>query len=277
VPLSLRGSKKSMIKDFTYKHKHLKYRVEGGGLPVMLIHGFGEDSKIWERQINFLKDNFRLIIPDLPGSGESEMIDDMSIEGMAEAVKAIAVKELNETHEKALHMIGHSMGGYITLAFAEIFSDLLLSFGLFHSTAYADSEEKKSNRKKSIEFIKTHGSKAFLETTIPGLFAPDNKVKMDDEISVLIQKSDQFKPEALIAYYKAMINRPDRTEVLMSTKVPVFFGIGTYDNAAPMDDMLKQSHLPSVSSVTIFQESGHMGMIEESEKANEILARFLNR
>ncbi len=264
-----------MIKDFTYKHKHLRYRVEGGGIPVMLIHGFGEDGSIWESQVSFLKDKFRLIIPDLPGSGESEMIDDMSIEGMAEAIKAITVRELSETHEKSLHMIGHSMGGYITLAFAERFSDLLSSFGLFHSTAFADSDEKKANRKKSIEFIKSNGSKAFLETAIPTLFAAGNKETMAEEIAFLIDRSEQFKPQALIAYYEAMINRPDRTEVLRSSAVPVFFGIGVYDIAAPMDDMLKQSHLPAVSSVNIFELSGHMGMIEEALKANTELLSFL--
>ena len=139
-----------MKKQLLYQNNRIVYAVEGAGKPVMLVHGFGEDSSVWVNQIPFLKDHFQLIIPDLPGSGESAMVDDMSMEGMAEVLKAVADKETNELFT----LIGHSMGGYITLAFAEKYSNRLNGFGLFHSTAFADSEEKKATRQKGIEFIR---------------------------------------------------------------------------------------------------------------------------
>src|SRR5436190_21281962 len=113
-------------KIITYKDSKIFYRIIGNGDPVILIHGFGEDGDIWEKQIEFLQDHFQLIIPDLPGSGKSEMIGDMSIEGMSELIKYILAEEKVER----CIMIGHSMGGYISLAFAEKYPDLLSSFAL---------------------------------------------------------------------------------------------------------------------------------------------------
>ena len=86
------------------------YRCSGAGNPVMLVHGFGEDGEIWNAQQSFLQQNFKVIVPDLPGSGRSEMVDDMSIEGMAEVIKAI----LEQENIASCPVIGHSMGGYIT-------------------------------------------------------------------------------------------------------------------------------------------------------------------
>src|ERR1041385_6326251 len=123
-----------MEKQVTYQYKKIFYRVIGNGKPVILVHGFGEDSTVWQNQIEFLKDKFLLIIPDLPGSGRSEMIDDMSIEGIAEAIKEIFELEVSKISHSEACMIGHSMGGYITLAFAEKYPEYLNAFGLFHSS-----------------------------------------------------------------------------------------------------------------------------------------------
>ena len=135
-----------MNKELLYQNKKIFCRFIGNGKPVVLIHGFGEDGEVWKNQIEFLKDKFQLIIPDLPGSGKSEMINDMSMEGMAEVIYSI----IHEEKIKSCILIGHSMGGYITLAFAEKYPEYLTAFGLFHSTAYADNEEKR----------KLHGAKA---------------------------------------------------------------------------------------------------------------------
>jgi pimeloyl-ACP methyl ester carboxylesterase len=171
-------------------------------------------------------------------------------------------------------MIGHSMGGYITLAFAEKYGQMLSGIGLFHSSAFADDTAKKDTRRKAIGFIQENGSDAFLKTSIPGLFA--DTIKHNAAIAALVEKGKQFSPQALIQYYEAMINRPDRTEVLTSANFPVLFILGENDKAVPFDQGLKQSHLPNESHVTILRESAHMGMIEESEKSFKNLADFLH-
>jgi pimeloyl-ACP methyl ester carboxylesterase len=124
-----------MEKEILYRGKRIFYQLIGNGAPVVLIHGFGEDGEIWKNQIGLLKHKFNLIIPDLPGSGKSQIIDDMSVEGMAEIIKSIIDTESPDIlHPGGFRgaLVGHSMGGYIALAFAEKYPACLTGFGLFH-------------------------------------------------------------------------------------------------------------------------------------------------
>ncbi|MGQ0738668.1 MAG: alpha/beta fold hydrolase [Bacteroidota bacterium] len=260
-----------MHKELIYQNKKIHYSRFGSGSHVMLIHGFGEDGEIWSAQINFLKDKFRLIIPDLPGSGRSEIIDDMSMEGMAEVIHTI----IHEENIDACPVIGHSMGGYITLALVEMYPNHVSAFGLFHSTAYADTEEKKATRRKGIEFINPNGAFEFFKTSIPHLFSPLSKYEMPESIGEFIRQQHNFLPEALVSYYGAMMQRPDRTEMLRKSAVPVLFIMGKYDVAVPLTDALEQCHLPGISYIHILRKSGHMGMMEEPGESNRILEKFL--
>ena len=217
-------------KEITHKGKRIFYRAIGEGPLVVFLHGLPFDGNLWINQFHSFSGN-KLIIPDLPGSGKSEIIEDMSMEGLADSVKEIIVHETASLYFKAgepgsVVMIGHSMGGYITLAFAEKYPELLNGFGLFHSTAYADSEEKKEIRKKGIDFIKKHGAYAFLETSFSNLFGPVTKAQNPGTIDRQLAALHNFSPEALVSYYNSMIERPDRTEVLKKTKMPVLFILG---------------------------------------------------
>lgn len=135
-----------MSKTINYKNGILFYRKSGKGKPIVLLHGFAEDGEIWNQQSLFLQNDYQLLVPDLPGSGKSSLTDNVNMEEMAEALKAI----LEEENILETIVIGHSMGGYVTLAFAEKYSESLKAFGLFHSSAYADSEEKKRCVKKTL-------------------------------------------------------------------------------------------------------------------------------
>ena len=284
-----------MEKQIFYQNKKIFCRVIGNGEPVVLIHGFGEDGEVWNAPSNSPKggehktqsslfedssliSKFKFIIPDLPGSGKSEMIQDMSIEGMTEVIKTIADSEFQKVSSSGGFrgvVIGHSMGGYITLAFADKFPEYLNAFGLFHSSAYPDSEEKKAVRRKGIEFIQQHGSYEFLKALIPNLFASTSKQQIPNLIEELVAKGNNFSPSALVSYYEAMMQRPNRTDVLINAKVPVLFIMGKHDNVIPIEDVLKQCHLPEKSYIHILEKSGHMGMMEEPDKSNRILEKFL--
>lgn len=261
-----------------FENKKIFYRSEGKGNPVLLLHGFNEDGRIWDRQINALKENNLLIIPDFPGSGQSEMLGGTpSLKDYAEVVKVIAEEAIFKNkapNEKHFCLIGHSMGGYITLAFAEKYPHLLNSFGLFHSSAFADTEEKKATRRKGIAFIQKNGTEAFLKTSIPNLFSEKTKIEKPEMITQLFEIAKIISPEALIQYYEAMIPRPDRTHVLRSFGKPVLFIIGKEDNAVPLQVSLSQCYIPAISDVHILQESGHMGMWEQMELSNSYLLRF---
>ncbi|HMK03566.1 MAG TPA: alpha/beta hydrolase [Ferruginibacter sp.] len=269
------------IKTFTYQSSRIFYRTIGKGRPVILIHGFGEDGHIWDKQVEFLQERFQLIIPDLPGTGSSEMIEDMSIEGMAESIKSVIDFELQKflrqpAEAEGITLIGHSMGGYITLAFAEKYPDLLSSFGLVHSSAFADNGEKKAIRLKAIDFIKENGAYGFLKTAIPGLFAAYWSKDHQQEIDALVEQSKGFSNEAIIQYYRAMIARPDRTAVLKNFPGPVLLIIGEHDKAVPFDQSMQQTYLPGNPYIHILRKSAHMGMWEEATKVNTALSGFLS-
>jgi pimeloyl-ACP methyl ester carboxylesterase len=247
------------------------YQIEGKGTAVVLIHGFPENGSVWSRQQAFLKDHYRVITPDLPGSGRSPLTDPLSMESMADSVRAIL---LAEGIDKVV-LIGHSMGGYTALAFAEKYPELLLGLGLFHSTAAADSEEKKEARRKSIKIMEQYGSEAFIRQAVPGMFSAAFKNRQPGRVEDLIKMGMQCRKEALIAYYEAMIQRPDRKAVLQSIKVPVLFVIGKEDSAVPPDAVLPQVTLPPRSSIYIFGDTGHMGMWEVPDESNLALQQFI--
>jgi pimeloyl-ACP methyl ester carboxylesterase len=259
-------------KQLPYNNSTLYYTSGGEGNTVVLLHGFAEDSSIWDGFASQLSTHYNLIIPDLPGTGKSTLPGgtQVGLEDYAESIHFILARENVEN----CCMIGHSMGGYIALAFAEKFPDMLDGIGLFHSSAYEDDEQKKATRNKAIQFIREKGSMAFLKTSIPGLFADEGESK--NAIAQLIEKATQFSPEALIQYYQAMIARPDRTKVLKDALFPVLFMMGAHDKAVPFEQSLQQSYLPAQSHIHILRNSAHMGMLEESEKSFNSLAHFLH-
>jgi pimeloyl-ACP methyl ester carboxylesterase len=249
----------------------LSYSIYGAGDPIVLIHGFGEDSRIWNQQVAFLQESYQLLLPDLPGSGASQIGENpLSIESMATCIQQM----LDAENIQQCIMLGHSMGGYVTLAFAGKYPERLMGFGLIHSTAYADSEEKKAARQKSIGFIKEHGAFEFIRTSIPNLFAESFKRAQKEVVDGLIAQGNQFSADTLIAYYTAMINRPSRDAVLKKATVPVLFFIGEEDKAVSPADALEQSALPVVCMVQLVPGIAHMGMLEATDQLNQCLEEF---
>lgn len=251
--------------------KTLFVRSFGDGLPVVLLHGFGEDGQVWTDLAETIK-GCRLLVPDLPGSGLSAAVADMSMEGIARTLQQ-ALQQLAITH---CTLIGHSMGGYIALAFLEAFPQQVMALGLFHATTYADSEDKKATRRKGIAFINTHGAGRFLETTTPNMFAPVTQQEQPELIRRHLETVRHADDAAMVAYYEAMMQRPDRTFLLRQNKIPWLFVVGRHDNAVPVADSLQQVHIPLMSYVYLLERSGHMGMLEEPEQSRNLLQTFLD-
>lgn len=230
---------------------------------VVLLHGFAEDNQIWAAQKAFLSEQFYVITPDLPGSE--------SIESMADAVyTALQAESIDQAV-----IIGHSMGGYVALALAEKHPAVIKGLGLFHSTAAPDSEEKKEARRKSISMIEQYGGEAFIRQALPNMFSPVYKKQHPEKVEAYVTAGTGSPKESLIAWYKAMIVRPDRTKVLSSLEVPVLFVIGKDDTAVPLQCVLPQVSLPRISSIHIFADTGHMGMWEVPEASNQLLKDFI--
>lgn len=266
-----------MLKHFQYFNTNISYRIEGQGEAILLIHGFGEDSNVWSNQVEHLKEKYMVIVPDIPGSGKSTML-----EGLSQAITlgdyAVCLQALL-LHEKITEcfVFGHSMGGYITLAFVELYPNFVKGFGLVHSTAFADNDEKKQNRQRGIEMMEEYGAGAFLKNVIPTLFGKAFKEQNPQTIQKLVDEAQEFSTQACQQYYTAMMNRPDRHLALKNSKVPVLFIAGTEDVAAPLNDVLQQSKLPAISYIHVLDGVGHMGMLEAPEKVNEYLADFITQ
>lgn len=266
-----------MYKSISFEGSVVRYREMGKGDPLVLLHGFAEDHEVWEYQWGKLEHKARLILPDIPGSGGSEMLKagssgQPSIEDYAEVIRAIVREEKIEKFT----LIGHSMGGYIALAYAEKWEATLTGLGLFHSTAYPDTEDKVAGRKRGIEFMESHGAHEFLKQAIPNLFGSHFRLENPALIDKLIARGANFSVSALVQYYEAMMFRPNRTGTLKSLGIPVLFIIGEEDKTVNLQDSLSQTYLPAVSHVNILPGVAHMGMWESIDRSNQSIMKFLD-
>lgn len=251
----------------------LFYRDLGVGAPVMLVHGFAEDGGVWDEVTHGLGSMCRVLVPDLPGSGRSALpAGAVTMESLAAVLKDL----LDSLEIDQCVLVGHSMGGYITLAFAEKYPERLRAFGFFHSTAYADSEEKKNNRLKSIDFIRQHGAAPYIRQSTPNLFAAATREKRPELVEDMIRRYSAFPADSLIAYLQAMLARPERLALLENFPRPILFIIGEQDQVVPLDVALKQAHLPRIAEVRLLADAGHMGMLEDAENSSRMIQQFVN-
>ena len=154
--------------NFRYKTHSIFYQIKGEGEPVVFLHGFCSDHTVWDEFADDLAEDYQVLVMDLPGFGTSDVIPNISIAEIAEILKAL----LDELGWQKITLIGHSMGGYISMAFAKQYADRLRGLGMFHSHPYDDSVDKKSSRQKVIDFIERRGAVLYLKQLIPALFTP---------------------------------------------------------------------------------------------------------
>ncbi|MCB0568680.1 MAG: alpha/beta hydrolase [Phaeodactylibacter sp.] len=260
------------MKYVTYHFKKVAFLSEGKGTPVVLLHGFCEDSTIWDDfAAALLEEPFRIIRIDLPGFGKSEVLPDATIEQMAEAVQVV----LKSLRLKQVILIGHSMGGYVSLAFARRFPGMLLGLGLFHSHPYPDTAEKKEGRRKSIAFIGRQGHILFVKQLIPALFTPKFARSNSFLLEKLIFSASKYKSTGIMAALEAMASRPDESGTLAGIEAPALFIIGEEDSAIPPAQSLEQIHLPAAASIHILGQVGHMGMFEAKRKTEQAVREFV--
>jgi pimeloyl-ACP methyl ester carboxylesterase len=238
---------------------------------LVLLHGFCENISVFNHQITALQTSFNLLCIDLPGFGLSAVIKDITIPKMAEEVKlVIDYLEINNCV-----LLGHSMGGYVTLAFAKKYSQLLNGFGLLHSTAAKDNFERLGKRKQLINFIKKNGSETFFKTFFPDLFF--DKELNKTQINELIENANATDSNGIIEAIKAMMMREETFDVLETTLLPVFFAIGKHDSIITENDMFGQAARCNQSEICYLENSNHLGMVEQPTILNDAIIKFVNR
>ncbi len=247
----------------------MHYKVTGKGKTIVLIHGFVEGGFMWNETVKTLSKNYKVIVPDLEGFGSSPLQSKaLTMEKYADDVYEMLQKE----EIKNCVMLGHSMGGYIALYFAEKYPGMLSGFGLINSHCFEDSAEKKVNRKKGNEFIAKHGTKVFVRELYRNLF--HSSFKKERLIKKLIAKAEKYSPEALIAANTGMMNRKSKEDVLKNAKVPVLLINGKQDESAPFDLTSQQSSSPSIADVYFFDNCKHMSVFERKKETISAIQRF---
>ena len=248
------------------------YKTTGKGKVVVLLHGFIEEGSMWNEIVKSLSKNYKVIVPDLEGFGNSPFTgSNLSMEKYADDIFEMLKKE----KVKQCIMLGHSMGGYITLHFAEKYTKMLSGFGLVNSHCFEDAPEKKANRKKGNEFIKKHGSHIFVKELYNNIFHNIFKKKYQKFVDKLIKQASNYTPEALIAANTAMINRKGKEDVLKNAEVPVLLIGGKQDPSAPLEFFLNQASMPPVVDFHLFDKTKHMGLFEKKKETLSAIQKFI--
>jgi pimeloyl-ACP methyl ester carboxylesterase len=241
------------------------------GIPLLLLHGFCETHQVWEHYLAALGTRFRVLCPDLPGFGRSSSLPEgFTLSDVAERLAAW-LHQLGI--EKAI-IIGHSLGGYVALALLEKYPELFAGIGLFHSTAYADSSEKRKSRQHVIDFVEKHGVETFATSFVPQLFHTTNRPYIEEYIAKVVAIAAATPEYTLIGYTRAMQQRPDRLAVLEAYKGPILYIIGEKDGSVPLEDSKRQLLQLHNYQAYVLEETGHMGMFEQEERCLEILQEF---
>ncbi|KFF22744.1 alpha/beta fold hydrolase [Chryseobacterium sp. JM1] len=245
----------------------LNFERKGNGKETLvLLHGFMENLSIWSDMEPHLSDHFSLLKIDLPGHGQSDILAEVhTMELMADEVKKVL------DHEKLskVHLLGHSMGGYTSLAFAEKYPETLKSLTLFFSTYFADDEEKKQQRIKSYRIIKdafTHYAKA----GIPNLFNPNERDILEGKIEIALATALSTNNMGALACVKGMVERTDKKHIMENLESKILILAGKHDNAVKTDMMIK--HLPDRTNIKSYiLDCGHNGHWEKPSICAEII------
>ena len=257
-----------MKKSFIYKGGKISYYDEGEGDVIILVHGYLETSEIYRSFAQKLASGFRVISADLPGHGGSDIFGEThTMEFMAAVLHDLA----GSIVEGKIFLAGHSMGGYVTLAFAEMFPEKLKGYCLLHSHPFADTPEVVEKRKMEIRLINAGKRNMFFADSIGRMYAAGNTGKFDAELKRSEEIAATIPDAAVISVLKGMMARPSRLSVMEEGRVPCLWILGAGDNFIDYEQIQGWVRLPGYAEVFVLENSGHMGFIEEEK---EVLKKF---
>jgi pimeloyl-ACP methyl ester carboxylesterase len=263
-----------MEKFFRFRNGKIFYNDTGSGKTIVLLHGYLETSEVWDSFAHKLANDFRVIVPDIPGHGKSDMFGNVhSMELIATIIKEL----LEDIGIKKFYMAGHSLGGYAALAFAEMYPVMLTGYCLFHSQPLADAPEAIDKREREINFVLAGKKDLMYPDNVSRMFATPNLEKF----SIALQRSKKIASsisgEGIVAVLKGMIARPSRVSVMEKGLAPCLWILGRMDNYINCDVIQTKVKLPPNAEVVILEHSGHLGFIEEEELSVEILGSFAKK
>ncbi len=258
-----------MVKFFNYKNITIRYQSAGKGKVVVLLHGFLENGSMWNAVTTELSKRNRVICIDLLGHGGSENLGYIhTMETQAQMVLAV----LQHLKLRKYILIGHSMGGYIALAFAELFPNRVKGLCLMNSTTLADTKTKKINRDRAIEAVKQN-HKTFVRIAIPNLFSEDNREIFNKEIKHITNEALEISPQSIVASLEGMKIRKDQTNLFKGLLKPSMLILGKKDPVLAFNEHSNPHKDTAVKIVTL--PDGHMSHIENKKELISTLAAFV--
>ncbi|WP_045689738.1 alpha/beta fold hydrolase [Hymenobacter sp. AT01-02] len=238
---------------------------------IVFLHGFLESNEIWDEFLADFPSHYRVLRPNLPGYGpDPQPAADYSLEAAADYLQATLKKE--GAHEVLL--VGHSMGGYVALAFAEKFPAQVAGLCLFHSSSLPDAEEDAERRQRNREFLQQHGVAAFTQEFLKPQFAAAHRESMTNHLEMLQRIGAAVPLETALGGIDAIARRPDRRLVLEKATYPVLFIAGKDDKAVPLEKTHEESLLPDHCTVLWLANVGHVGFLERPTDTRKAIEGF---
>ena len=256
------------MKQILFKNTNISYSETGKGTAIVLLHGFLENKGMWDFYISkFAKKNLVITI-DLLGHGETECLSYVqTMEDNADAVHAV----LSKLRIRKAVFVGHSMGGYVALAFSELYPDMIKGLVLLNSTARADSEERKTNRDRAIRAVKQSFIN-FVSLSIANLFSESNRERLSSEIESIKKEALKTPLQGIVASLEGMKIRKDREVLLHLTHYPKLLILGEKDPVLNYEETKEQIENTAVKLVTF--PDGHMSHIENQDELLSVLLAF---
>lgn len=264
--------------------KRLHYTVAGQGEAVVLLHGLMEGEWIWKEMTDVWAQDHCVIAIDLPGHGQSEVLS--KVHGVPLCAQVVEAVMRAEAVAQAV-LVGHSMGGYVALAVADLFPEKVKGVVLFHSQAEKDSEEGLAQRRRTIALIEAGGEakKDFVTRFMPTLFAPQNRERMASKIEALSEGGRSMSVESVLAIQRGLAERDSYLHVLTggvsadsatAKSLPFCFIIGRHDEKQNVAKVMGQAMLCERAEI-LWLPCGHMGFWEERERCASFIYDFINR
>lgn len=240
-----------------------------GAVPLVLLHGFCEDSALWDSLLPGLSE-IPIIAIDLPGFGGSDAPIAPNLATYAQAVFTV----LDSLDLPRCVLVGHSLGGYIALEFAARYGHWLSGLGLFHAHPFPDDEQRKITRMRGIDLVRSGKRDLYVAQLFPNLFTPTFAKAQPQVLKTMIARGREQSAEGIIAALQAMKERKDHQDTLKNIKSPVLFLLGAEDSLVPVDQAWKAAMLPDIAMVEVLDGVAHMGMFEARDSSVGVLRRF---
>ncbi|HZZ42922.1 MAG TPA: alpha/beta fold hydrolase [Tepidisphaeraceae bacterium] len=259
--------------DQLVNHIHWHYEERGSDLPVVLLHAFPIDHRLYNAQIESLSTTHRIIVPDLPGFGQTPYDQPFTIQWQAEQLHCL-LKSIG-----ALPCIigGCSMGGYISFAFARTYPNDVAGLIFIDTKAEGDTPEQRHNRDRLIDLTDRHGPSIVADAMLPKMLSEHSKrlhPKLEAQLRQIILSTP---PSTLKSALGALRDRADQIDFLPSIACPTLILVGADDQITPLSNAETIKAGISHASLISISNAGHLSPVENPEAVSHAIRAFIAR